>query len=92
MQVLTNPNRDIESGGVGARIPLESLHETGSYVCDWSGHLVRITGEAVNPTGSPFFNIVAREPLFLTKLSDDPFVPLSKARQIASNLDVSVNF
>jgi hypothetical protein len=37
-------------------------------------------------------NVIGLEPLFVTKLTDNPFVTLTKARMFASNLDLSVNF
>ena len=30
--------------------------------------------------------------MIVTKLSDDPFIPLTKARMIAADLDHAVNF
>jgi hypothetical protein len=92
MQAESYQTPEAESSSIGARFPLGCTHESGTYVCNWSGHLIRVPVGAQPWTGAPFFNIVAREPLFLTKISDDPFVPLSKARQIASSLDVYVNF
>lgn len=37
-------------------------------------------------------SVVGPGPLYVTKLSDNPFVTLSKARMIASNWDLPVNF
>ena len=36
--------------------------------------------------------IRGKEPLFVTKISDDPFVQVSKARIRAADKDVCVNF
>jgi hypothetical protein len=36
--------------------------------------------------------IVANEPWVVKRLSDDPYVPLTKARMIAADLDLPVNF
>jgi len=41
---------------------------------------------------SPLISIVGGEPLFVTKLSDNPFLTMTKAKMIASNLDCAVNF
>jgi hypothetical protein len=30
--------------------------------------------------------------MFVTKLSDDPYLSISKARMIAANLDIAINF
>ena len=36
--------------------------------------------------------IVGNEPLFVTKISDNPYMTLTKAKVIASNYDLAVNF
>lgn len=81
-----------QANQVGSQFPLGSVCESGTYVCNWSGHLIRMTDPNHPWGGNPFFNIVSNEPLYLTKISDDPFVPVSKARQIAASLDCPVNF
>ena len=45
MSTMTIPQTDRTSGTtnrVGATLPLDALHETGTYVCNWSGHLLRV--------------------------------------------------
>lgn len=74
----------------GVSIPFDSIRSPGTYICNWSGHLLRVPGSALVPNG--VVNIVGPEPLFVTKISDDPSVPMSKARQAAASLHLSVNF
>ena len=76
----------------GTRIQFDSIQEPGAYICNWSGHLLRIPDDAVAPGRSPLVNVIGLEPLYVTKISDNPFVTLTKARMLASNLDISVNF
>lgn len=76
----------------GMRIQFDSIQEPGAYICNWSGHLLRIPDDAVAPGRSPLVNVIGLEPLYVTKISDNPFVTLTKARMLACNLDVSVNF
>jgi len=78
--------------GFGTQIPFEALNEPGCYVCNWSGHLVRVPDDAVKPGRSPLLGIRGTEPLFVTKISTDPYIPLSKARMLAADCDVAVNF
>ncbi len=92
MHAATNQKLESTVTAIGGKFPLGGVHETGTYVCNWSGHLLRMSEGGQGWGGSPFFNIVAKEPLFITKISNDPFVTLSKAREIASSLDVPVNF
>ncbi len=77
---------------VGAQLPFESINEPGCYVCNWSGHLVRVPEDGVAPGRSPLINVIGPETLFVTKISDNPFITLTKAKMIASNLDINVNF
>ena len=80
------------AAALGTRIQFDSIQEPGAYICNWSGHLLRIPDDAVAPGRSPLVNVIGLEPLYVTKISDNPFVTLTKARMLASNLDISVNF
>ena len=80
------------TGNIGQVVPFESINEPGAYVCNWSGHLLRVPDDAVTPGRSPLINIVGNDPLFVTKISDNPFMPVTKCRLMACNLDVAVNF
>jgi hypothetical protein len=77
---------------VGTTIPFEAINAPGTYICNWSGHLLRVPEDGVAPGRSPMINIVGPEPLTVTKISDNPFVTLTKARLLASNWDLNVNF
>ena len=76
----------------GTVVPFASISDPGCYICNWSGHLLRVPEDGVAPGRSPLVNIVGNETLFVTKLSDNPFISITTARMIASNLDCSVNF
>lgn len=76
----------------GTQVPFEAISEPGCYICNWSGHLLRVPADGVAPGRSPLLNIVGQEPLFVTKISDNPFVTVTKARMLASNCDINVNF
>ncbi len=74
----------------GASIPMDSIRTPGAYVCNWNGHLLRIPERALVPDG--VINIVGPEPLFVTKISDDPDVTLNQARQLALQLNLQTSF
>ncbi len=76
----------------GTTVPFSSICEPGCYVCNWSGHLVRVPEDGVAAGRSPLINIVGPEPLFVTKISDNPYIPVTKARLLACNADCNVNF
>ena len=81
------------TGGYGHMlVPFDQLNEPGCYICNWSGHLLRVPQDGVQFGRSPLLSIIGREPVFVTKISDNPFIPLTKARLLAADCDVNVNF
>ncbi len=85
-------NLEGQSATFGATIPFEAISESGCYVCNWSGHLCRVPEVGVAPGRSPLINIVGTEQLFVTKISDNPYITLTKAKMLACNCDLNVNF
>ncbi len=75
-----------------AQIPFEEIEEPGTYYCNWSGHLVRIPDDGLKAGSSPVIDIRGNEQLICTRLSDDPYITLSKARMLAADFDLDVNF
>ncbi len=92
MPVQTKIASESDTMNVGTQIPFDSIHEPGTYICNWSGHLLRVPEDAVSQGRSPLLDIRARDPLFTTKISDDPYITLTKARLTAADHDVAVNF
>ena len=80
------------TSGFGAQIPFESINEVGCYVCNWSGHLLRVPEDSIKHGRSPLMSITGPETLFATKISTNPFIAVSKARILAADCDVPVNF
>jgi hypothetical protein len=81
-----------ETKALGAHIPFEAIKEPGCYLSNWTGHLVRVPEDGLKAGRSPVIDIRGKEPMFVTKLSDDPFITLTKARMVAADLDLPVNF
>ena len=90
--VKQRENEFTGSQGFGTQIPFESINEPGCYICNWSGHLLRVPEDAIKPGRSPVSNLSGIEALFVTKIHSDPFVPVTKARMLAADCDVVVNF
>lgn len=91
----TNTNtrtQQYEYKGIGTQVPFEAINDPGCYVCNWSGHLLRVPEDSIKPGRSPLMTIKGTETLFVTKIAGDPFISLSKARQLAADCDVPVNF
>ena len=76
----------------GTTVPFDGIQEPGCYVCNWNGHLLRVPEDGVAAGRSPVLTFCGPEPLFVTKIADNPFIPLTKARMVGSNLDIAVNF
>ena len=76
----------------GTTLALDILSEPGAYVCNWSGHLLRVRPEAFPGGRQPGLNIVGDRPLTVTKISDDPDVIISKAKRLAAFFKLEVNF
>jgi len=93
MTNTTQQNTTFEQNtSAGTRVKFDCIQEPGCYVCNWSGHLLRVPEDGVAPGRSPLVNIIGTEPLYVTKISDNPFIPLTKARMVACNWDINVNF
>ena len=90
--VATRPSEARWVGMVapGVSVPMDSIRTPGTYVCNWNGHLLRVPERALVPDG--VVNIVGPEPLFVTKISDDPDISLGRARQMAASLKLPTSF
>ena len=92
MTTATQTNNYKSANACGTVVPFEAIQDPGCYVCNWTGHLLRVPEDGVAPGRSPLINIIGSDQLFVTKLSDNPFITITKAKMIASNLDCNVNF
>ena len=70
----------------------DQIETPGTYVDTRTGTLLRVPEDALAPGRSPRIEIVAHEPWTVTRVSEDPYIPLTKARMIAADLDLPVNF
>ena len=57
-----------------------------------TGTLLRIPPDALIPGRSPAIDVVSKDQWFVAKISSDPYITLSKARAVAADLDLPVNF
>jgi hypothetical protein len=68
------------------------LEAPGFYVSRASGNGYRVPAEALIKGASPVIEQVSAQPSRLVKLSDNPFIPLMKARNLAANYNIEPNF
>ncbi len=85
-------NVETQGASFGTTLPFDAISECGAYICNWSGHLCRVPEDGVAPGRSPLINIVGPEPLTVTKISDNPYITITKAKMLACNCDLHVNF
>jgi hypothetical protein len=76
----------------GATVPFGSVSSPGAYICNWNGHLLRIPERTIVPSDALRLETAGREPLMVTKISDDPGVPLVEARALALQLGLLAGF
>lgn len=73
-------------------LALDEVTDPGAYVCRGSGDLVRIVASG-QPLGAE--KLLDKEDpgsIFVTQVSVDPFIPITRARIEAADRDIEVNF
>jgi hypothetical protein len=70
----------------------DDLESPGFYVSRTTGNGYRVPAEALIKGASPVIEQVSAQPSRLVKLSDNPFIPLIKARKLAANSNIEPNF
>ena len=70
----------------------DALETPGFYVSRSTGNGYRVPAEALIKGASPVIEQVSAKPSRLVRLSDNPFIPLIKARNLAANCNIEPNF
>ena len=70
----------------------EDLETPGFYVSLRPGNGYRISSEALIKGASPVIEQVSAQLSRLVTVSDNPFIPLIKARNLAANCNIEPNF
>lgn len=78
--------------GKHVTIPFNEIGEPGTYYNHDSGWIFRVPEEALALGHSPVLTVLANDENYVTKISDDPWLPAGKARQICSDMDFAVYF
>ena len=96
---MARPSRNLEGQPVHKKIATDysetsfaNIEDPGCYIVHQTGSLMRIPEDALSPGRSPTMEIVGNDPLTVTKISDNPYLQLGKARLVAADLDLQVNF
>ena len=77
---------------VGTTLPLDTLHDPGTYVCNWSGHLLRI--HDADREGHRFADAGRRNAgaWTVTRISADPRISRQQAKVLAQSFGLSTSF
>jgi len=70
----------------------EDLREPGAYVGEESGNLFGVPQEALITGASPIIARVSNGASRLVRVSENPAVPLVKARMVAADHNIGPNF
>ena len=68
------------------------LESPGFYVSRETGNGYRVPAEALIKGASPAIEEVSAKPSRLVRLSENPFIPLIKARNLAASCNIEPNF
>ena len=72
-------------------VPFQNIEEPGVYVTK-HGDLFRVPEEALAEGHSPLMDWESRDSILVSRISSDPYMPISKCRQVAADCDLPVNF
>jgi len=83
---------ELESETLGVSLPLDALDEPGTYICDWSGHLLRVSD--ADPGTNRFATVrhTDSKPWTVTRISADPRISRLEAKALASGFGLRVAF
>lgn len=72
-------------------VPFSEINQQGVYVTQ-RGDLFRVPPDALAEGRSPILVWENLEGSLVSRISSDPYTPISKCRQLAADADLSVNF
>ena len=79
-----------QPGSAGVR--LATVHQPGTYICDWSGHLLRISDRDARERRFVELVSAVSGPLTVTRISANPRLSRLEARALAGRLGLTANF
>ncbi|MDP3764082.1 MAG: hypothetical protein Q8Q95_00470 [bacterium] len=72
-------------------VEFNEINQPGCYITP-KGDLVRVVPEGIKAQHSPLITVESKDDTRVTKISDNAFEPIGKARLLAANADLAVNF
>jgi hypothetical protein len=72
-------------------VQFSEISNPGVYITQ-RGEMFRVPGEALAEGHSPILAWENLEGSFVSRISEDPYCPITKCRQLAADADLPVNF
>jgi hypothetical protein len=72
-------------------VPFSDIQSPGVYITQ-RGDMFRVPNEALAEGHSPLLGWESTEGNIVHRITEDPYCPISKCRQLAADADLSVNF
>jgi hypothetical protein len=89
---MESQTRERKTNATHLEVSWEDLETPGFYVSRSTGNGYRVPAEALIKGASPVIEQVSAEPSRLVKVSDNPHIPLIKARNLAASCNIEPNF
>ena len=74
------------------RVDFNGINEPGTYIFEETGTLLRIGPQALVQGHSPLLTMTSKKGVPCARIWPDDTIPIDKARHIAANLGLPVNF
>lgn len=91
----TETQRQLNASWPGSAVSwksLDQINEPGAYVSRGSGDLIRVPVSGASCGDAELMDKHMSEPIYVTRISRDPFLAISSARVAAANLDIKISF
>ena len=72
-------------------IEFDEIREPGVYLTQ-RGEMFRVPAEFLARSEFPLVDWESTESRLVTRISDDPYLPISRCRELAAGLDLTVRF
>lgn len=73
-------------------LPFNDIRSPGAYVACELGLLFRVPADALVPSGCAQIAVAAKRPVYVLRISENAWLSVTQARQLAADLDLPVNF